>query len=150
MQLKFKAIRKSDGLESFNRFDLMDSIMKSNHCAGSIDIDGFFSFDTNRTPKDFSVCIFTGLHDSKGQEIYESDVLRLTEISGKQTLYVVISADGCFWAQQKGWTSKQLLFYLIGKTAQTNDGKGNIKKDIWEVVGNRWQPEFKGVFGDAN
>jgi len=127
---RFKAVRKSDGQESFSNFDLMDAIIWSNHCAGSIDVDGFFSFDLNSTPDldDVAICQSTGLTDSRGWEVYEGACLWWPSM--RPGVWVIVEHlngeyrgrlnDSGVWIQ---FTLKEML------------EKGMV------AIGNRWMPQ---------
>lgn len=133
--LRFKAVRKSDGLEAFSNFDLLESIMGSNHCAGSIDIDGFFSFDLNSTPdlEDVSICQSTGLTDANGKEVFFNDVL--------------FFKDKSFWVIQFSLNDQYSVIRRLNEkyeiceyTAERPFDLRTIKGLKPKFIGNRWEP----------
>jgi len=125
LPLRFKAVRKSDGLESFVNYDMREAMLGSNHCAGSIDIDGFFSFDLNSTPDldDVEICQSTGLTDSRGVEVFEGDVL----LDEHGWMFFVV------W--EKGLAKFRVRDFVADGYVYAANTINNMR-----VIGNRWMP----------
>ncbi len=92
----------------------------------------------------FHLCAFTGLQDCDGREIYEGDVIEHVYFDSK-TLKVVVFEHGCFWLATKPGAGKGLMCNALAKKLVH---RGQVV-ERYVIIGNRWQPEFRKVFGDV-
>jgi hypothetical protein len=104
-----------------------------------IQVLGGETLDHDAETSDIVIRVFTGQRDSAGNKIYEGDIL----LDGYGDKYCVQyrDEDAAFVCLQQG--KSVLRHYALQAVV-------NAYKVCIQVVGNRWQPEFKGVFGDAN
>ena len=79
-----------------------------------------------------TVCQFTGLKDSKGNETWEGDILQ--DVDDSNIKYVVIFAEGTFLARKEGLYTGIPLHECVGSL-------GNDVITYAKVVGNKFDKE---------
>ena len=79
-----------------------------------------------------TVCQFTGLKDCKGREVWEGDILQ--DVDDSDIKYVVIFAEGTFFAQKEGLYTGIPLHECVGSL-------GNDVITYAKVVGNKFDKE---------
>ena len=86
-----------------------------------VTLSGYYEHFTNKTQDDYVVQQYTGLQDSKGNDIYEGDILKATSDQYDNENFVgkVIFDEGCFLT----WINK-------------NDIREVWSGDDIEVIGN--------------
>ena len=86
-----------------------------------VTLSGYYEHFTNKTQDDYVVQQYTGLQDSKGNDIYEGDIVKATSDQYDNENFVgkVIFDEGCFLT----WINK-------------NDIRGVWSGDDIEVIGN--------------
>ena len=94
---------------------------------------GYITIDEDLRAEDDPVIarIFTGLTDVMDTDIYFGDVMLL---NGERVLIDYLTMQAAFF----GMSENNDIFFPMS----------DLVDDNYVVVGNRWQPEFKGVFGD--
>lgn len=79
-----------------------------------------------------TVCMFTGLTDCKGREVWEGDILQ--DVDDDNIKYVVTFGEGAFFARKVGLYTGIPLYECVGSL-------GNDVITYAKVVGNKFDKE---------
>ena len=135
--IKFKAKKQDNGQWIIG--DLVHSVDGKLNILGFVEVDGILCFTGNYTICPDTVCLFSGLFDKNGKEIYEGDIL---SIQGAHffpcripldLIWRVVFDQGAFCAYD------ERKKYVRGPL-------GNYDENItskWEVKGNIHDPEWQ-------
>ena len=129
--IKFKAKKQDNGQWIIG--DLVHSVDGKLNILGYVEVDGILCFTGNYPICPDTVCLFSGLFDRNGKEIYDGDILAHND---KVIGHVVDGVRGyCFdvvYANPVS-TSTWSLYGVV-----VNDYKGDV-----EVVGSIYDPEWQ-------
>lgn len=95
-----------------------------------------------KTPdlRELKVMQYTGFTDTKGREIYEGDIVRLTNANGFTCLALVVFEDGCFDVvfQEPMAVRKGMKHYYRERDVL----KVWVANHAAEVIGNKYENSF--------